>query len=128
MNYDFKKFENRRGRFEDRIAITKSYSIGFPTQFCEENNIGAYQYAILYWDSKTTAIGIEFNNISDKNSFSVAHSKQGYGASIGAKSFFKHNDINPLQYYGKYEAKKVNYDNKNIFVVELKTREDWVHF
>ena len=39
MDYNFKMFEGRNTRLEDRITITRSNSIGFPGKFYNDNSI-----------------------------------------------------------------------------------------
>jgi len=125
MSYKFVKFEAQHARVEDRITVTKSNSIGFPTGFYKKNNIGGKQYVVLYWDSEAKAIGIEFlNNDSEKSKFKIIHSKTGYGGSIITRSFFRINNIDPKKYYGRYLWKKVTDDvAETLYVIELKERD-----
>lgn len=108
MDFNFKKFEGRNVKTETRITITKSYTIGFPTKFYEDNKISEYKYAVLYWDEERLTIGLQFTNDNEeKSKFWISRSKK-YGGSIVAKSFFKANGIEPKEYTGKYEWEKVN--------------------
>ena len=87
MEYQFKKFEGRNVRLEDRITITKSNSMGFPQKFYQDNNIKDYKYVVFFWDEQNQAIGIHFtNNEEEKNKFSIIHSKTGYGGSVATRS------------------------------------------
>lgn len=124
-DYSFKKFQNRNARFESRISITKSNSIGFPTKFYKDNGIKQYKYVVLYYDKDKRAVGVQFtNDESEKNKFSISHSKQGYGGSIVARSFFATCNISPKKYYGKYEWKKYPLEGVGeLFVITLKERE-----
>ncbi len=121
--YDFTKFEGRNARLEDRITITKSNSIGFPTRFCEKNNIKSYKYVVLFWDKKNQAIGLHFiNDELEKNKFSITFSDR-YGGNIVARSFFRAHGLDPQKYHGKYDWKKENVDGiGEIYVVDLKTK------
>ena len=119
--YNFMKFEGRNTRTEDRITITKSFSIGFPTRFYQDNAIRKYKYAVLFWDSNNKAIGVHFsNNEDEKSRFSILHSKKGYGGSVVARSFFRVNDIDPEAFHGRYTWDKKNIEGiGDIFIIEL---------
>src|SRR3989338_3972893 len=108
MSFSFEKFENRHARHEDRITVTKSNTIGFPSQFYHKNGIKDFKYAVLFWDAANSAIGINFTNdeTEKKNAFLIARSKDGYGGSISARSFFRHYGIDPMTYYGRYNWQK----------------------
>jgi hypothetical protein len=121
MNYQFKKFENKNVRQEDKITITKSSSIGFPQRFYQDNNIKGFNYVVLFWDTDSSAIGINFsNNENEKNKFKILHSKLGYGGSIVARSFFRSNDIDVKIYYGRYVWEKVKLESgEELYVIKL---------
>ena len=125
MIYDFQKFEGKDVRLENRITITKSNSIGFPSFFYTKNKINSFKYVVLYWDKKNKAIGIYFNNNEqEKNKFTIIHSKSGYGGSVVSRSFFKSYNLNPKKYYGRYQWKKIKLENVGtVFVIELKKQE-----
>ncbi len=122
--YNFKKFENTHQRLEDRITITKTNSIGFPGKFYKDNNIKDFKYVVLYYDSDSKAVGIQFiADEGEKNKFTIMHSKLGYGGGIIARSFFKSNNIDPKLYYGRYVWEKYDNNGINLFVIKLKERE-----
>ncbi|MBU1457689.1 hypothetical protein KJ845_03205, partial [Patescibacteria group bacterium] len=104
MQYNFKKFQNTHGRYEGRITITASNSIGFPTKFFKENNIANYKYVVLYFDEQERALGIQFSNSDEEqHKFSLIKSNQGYGGSTVATSFFKKYEIDTKIHKGKYD-------------------------
>jgi len=125
MDYSFKKFEGRNVRKEDRITITRSFSVGFPQKFYEDNNIKQYKYVVFYYDESNRAIGIHFiNEDTEKNKFTIMHSKEGYGGSVVARSFLKANSIEPLKYHGRYEWTKVEANNiGELFVIDLTSKK-----
>ncbi|MDD3065943.1 MAG: hypothetical protein PHT24_06785 [Endomicrobiaceae bacterium] len=125
MEYNFKKFEGVNSRMENRITITNSNSVGFPTQFYNDNNIKRFEYVLLFWDAKNKAIGIKFTNEeSEKSRFKILHSKIGYGGSITARSFLKANNIDPKLYHGRYDWKKEKVEGiGEIFIIELKEKQ-----
>lgn len=120
MTYDFVKFEDRHARFESRITITGSYSIGLPTKFYRDNNIEDYQFAILFWDSKSKAIGIHFSNDEKEvGRIKIARTKD-YGGMIAVKSFFTKNEIDPKLYKGRYEWEKIEQSGVGaMYVIKL---------
>lgn len=125
MSYNFQKFEGRNVRLENRITITKSNSIGFPSKFYNDNKIKDFKFVILYWDKDNQAVGIKFtNDESEKNKFSIIHSKVGYGGSVIARSFFKACEINPKLYYGRYDWEKQNLENiGDIYIIIMKEKQ-----
>ncbi len=121
MGYQFKKFEGRNVRLENRITITKSNSIGLPQKYYQDNNIKKYKYAVFYFDKNNNAIGIHFTNDENEvNKFSILHSKIGYGGSIIARSFFKSCGIDPQKYHGRYNWKKENIEGVGeVYIIDL---------
>lgn len=118
----FEKFENRHKKAEERITITRSQSIGFPSQFYDDNNIKNFKFVELFWDGETREIGIVFTEEEPgkKSGFAIAKSKEGYGGSVVARSFFKHYKIDTKLVYGKYEWKKVQQQGAgDMFVIKL---------
>lgn len=124
MEYQFKKFEERNVRLEDRVTITRSNQIGFPTKFYQDNGIKNFKYVVLFWDQKNKAIGIHFTNAEEqKSTFSIIHNKK-YGGNAAVRSFFRINNIDPKIYYGRYNWKKHKLEEVgSIFVIELKERK-----
>lgn len=121
MDYSFKEFNDTTQHFENRITITKTYSMGFPTYFYENQNIRQFKYVTLFFDQNKKAIGIHFHNDDTKpNKFKISKDKQGRGAAISITSFLKTQQIDPLKYYGRYEWTKGPYKEKMLYVIELK--------
>lgn len=120
-DYNFKKFEGRNARLEDRITVTKSYSIGFPMKFYNDNNIKSYKFVILFYDEAKKAIGVFFTaDETDKNKFTIMHSKDGYGGSVVARSFFRSLNIDTKKYHGRYQwVKKTISGIGEAYVIDL---------
>lgn len=123
--YNFKKFVKTSQRSEDRITVTTSNSFGFPTKFYKDNKINQYKYVVVYYDEEQKAVGLHFtNDEEEKHKFSILRSKQGYGGSIVATSFFKTNNLNPKIYRGKYEWEKTTLEGVgDLFVIKLREKE-----
>ena len=124
MEYQFKKFEGRNIRLENRITVTKSNSIGFPQKFYQDSGIKNFKYVVLFWDEKNKAVGIYFtNNEKEENRFSITHSKAGYGGSVVARSFFRTYNIDPQVCHGRYAWEKYNLEGVGeIFTIQLKEK------
>lgn len=121
MAYNFKKFENTHGRYESRITITSGKSIGFPTKFFKENNIDSYKFVVLYFDEEQKAIGIQFSNDeNEQHKFTIIKSKDGYGGSVVATSFFKKYEIDTKTHKGKYDWEIEDTPFGNMFIIKLK--------
>ncbi|MBI4062442.1 hypothetical protein HY410_00815 [Candidatus Gottesmanbacteria bacterium] len=118
---DWVRFEDVGKRWEKRITVTKGATIGFPTSFYKEKGISQYKFVLLYYSPQAKAIGIFFNNdASEKGKIKIAHSKQGYGAGINAKAFFRANAIDYVKYSGKYIWTKERFEDKELYVIKLK--------
>lgn len=122
----FEKFEHRHKKAEGRITVTKSNSIGFPAQFYTDNNIKDFNFVELFWNADTREIGIVFtkDEPEKKSGFAITKSKEGYGGSIVARSFFKHYKIDTKTVSGKYEWVKVPQETTgDMFVISLVNRQ-----
>lgn len=121
MDYNFKEFSATSQHFENRITITKTYSLGFPTYFYVSQNIQQFEYITLFYDQIRNALGIYFHNDETKpNKFKVSADKKGRGASSSITSFLKIQHLDPLKYAGKYEWIKKSHEGKELYVIELK--------
>lgn len=116
------------GRYEDRITVTRSRSIGLPKAFFDDNNVGDYQYAALYYDKQNLAIGIVFINEHEPGSIKITRNNNGYGGQIPAISFFKANRINTKKFAGRYDYEKKNLNELGfdkpgeMFIVKLEEK------
>ncbi len=122
--YNFQRFERNNSRLGNKISIIKSYEIGLPLSFYEQNKLFNYKYTVLFYDSLKNAIGIQFtNDKSQKGILSVSRASKGGGARISVASFFKANGIDPITCAGRYEW--VKYEDPHVgslFVIDLGKR------
>jgi len=121
--YKFKRFTKTHSKTDDRISITRSYTIGMPGQFVRQNLDSKPRYMVLFFDMEKSAMGIRFtNDDTEEGKFSVIYSKVGYGATVIARSFFRINNINIDTVRGKYVWKKQHIDGiGELFVIEFKS-------
>ena len=131
MSYSFQRFTDVGKRFEDRITITRGRAIGLPTRFYNDNKIGDFKFAVLFYDKQKNAIAIMFtNNADEQGRIAIARSGDSYGGHILATSFFKANRINSKKYANRYDYKKISgaeaglSDQTDLFVIELREREE----
>ena len=94
------------GRYEDRITVTRSRSIGLPKAFFDDNHVADYKFATLYYDKGNSAIGIVFTNDEEPGKVTINRNNNGYGGQIPAISFFKANRINTKKFAGRYDYEK----------------------
>ena len=121
---NFQKFERTNSRQENRITVTMSNSIGFPTKFYQDQILKDFKYAVLYYDPLEMIVGIQFTNSDEeKHKFSILRSKKGYGGAIVATSFFKFYNIDLIKYHNRYEWKKESAENiGELFTIKLTPR------
>jgi hypothetical protein len=128
MSYNFIKHTQVGRRFEERITITRSRHVGFPTQFYKDNALETYNFAVLFYDKEKNAIGIKFSAEKEDGAIAIARHSKGYGGYISATSFFKANRINTKKYAGRYEYNKVPLtslgfeESGDLYVLELKEK------
>jgi hypothetical protein len=125
MDYAFVKFKGGKGKQESVITIQKPNSLGFSSQFYQDNIVNEFKYAILYYDSGNRAIGIKLtNNEEEENKYCIAHAKKGHAGSIVSKSFFKTNNIDPYKYVTRYHWEKERFDGiGDLFIIKLQEKK-----
>ncbi|SRR5260221_3823474 len=103
------KFTNVNKRREERLTITRSGSIGFPSQFYLDNQIANFKFTVLYYDEEQKKIGLQFtSDENEKDKISIVHDKNGHGGYVLARNFFKTYKIDPNNFAGRYEYLKEN--------------------
>ncbi len=122
----FKKFENINKKLEDVITVTKTGSIGFPKFFYSKNNLKDFPYVTLFYDEELKIIAIQFtSDETEKSKIRILPpSKDGYGASIIARGFFKTYGLESYDYFGKYNYKIEEIEGiGKAFTIQLKKKE-----
>lgn len=124
MEYKFSKFTALKQRSVDKISITGSNTFNFPSKFYKDNSLDNYKYVILYYDSTSSVIGLQFtNDETEKFKLKIQKSDRGYGGFISATSFFKTNNIDTKVYKGRYNWKKEDIENiGELYIIDLKER------
>src|SRR3989344_6450105 len=125
QQYNLQKFEFVNKRRTNRgISIRGSGAIAFPAKLYDDNNIKNYKYVVLYLDKQQKLLGIHLtSDEEEKSRFSITRSKQAYGGYITVHSFFKVNDIDPKKYAGEYPWKKISFDGKDLFLINLNEKK-----
>lgn len=123
---NLKKFEGTKARLENRITVTASNSFGYPRKFYKDNNIENFKYVVLYYDEKNKVIGFLFTNSEEEgHKYTLIKSKQGYGASIVATSFFRTYNLDSKKYRGRYDWEKRNLEGVGeLYVIRLVERQE----
>ncbi len=119
---NFTKFQGVNKREEDRITVTSTRSLGFPTKFYQENDLNSQKYVTLFFDKSNLTIAFRFHSDeAEPHKYTLLKSKQGYGANAMAMSFFKLNDIDARKYRGRYVYTKQNHPEMgDLYFIELK--------
>jgi len=125
MELLFEKFSGTNARLDDRISITVNRAFGFTKKYFDDNKLSNFKYVVLFYDKKNMAIGFQFiNDEKEPHKFTLIRSKQGYGASVVATSFFKTYNLEPKKFRGKYPWKRKNMPEiGRLFIIYLKDKE-----
>src|SRR3989338_5095460 len=118
------KFTNVNKRREERLTVTRSGALGFPSQFYLDNNVKDYKYTVLYFDQDQMQVALQFSNDdNEKDKISIIHSKTGNGGYIQARNFFKSCKLDPGVYVGRYEySKETDPGIGQLLVIKLKEK------
>lgn len=124
----WQKFQSTNQKFEERISISTNYSFGFPKTFYDRNNLEDYKYLVIFYDPEEKAIGFQFtNNQDEKHKFHIYRSKEKYGVSVTAKSFFNTYNIDPKTFKGKYTGTKTDVDGiGTLYTINLNEHQNKV--
>jgi hypothetical protein len=103
---DLKIFESKGARVKDnRITITEESTILFNAGFCHRATLNDTNYVVLAYSKKNNAIAFKF--ISEKSApGALKIIRRGSSASIGTRSFFTYNLLDPKEWAGHYEPFK----------------------
>lgn len=118
------KFTNVNKRREERLTVTRSGAMGFPSQFYLDNSVRDYKYTVLYFDQDQMKVALQFSNDdNEKDKISIIHSKTGNGGYIQARNFFKSYKLDPGIYVGRYDySKETDPTIGQLLVIKLKEK------
>lgn len=129
--YNFTETPNTTGKVIDTITLTANEYLSFPTFFIDKHRLkerGTELYAKMFYDAQKKAVAIQFTPEKNAGLYKVNFSPQ-YGATCKIRSFLRNNEIDTETFANKYEYKKfpaseLGMEGSDIFVVNLKRREE----
>lgn len=128
MQYNFQHSPYTQERMiGDFLSITSPGRIGLPKRFLARYSIQRGVRAILYWDAESRTLAIAFTGEADPAAHPVGFT-QKYGAFINAARFFRHHQLNPSKFVGRYPyTVSAGPDvgiatNETVFLMSLKKR------
>lgn len=111
MNVNFSNFQRYTkdvSRIVDKITLTTSKQIGFPQAFARKHGIHDYEGVILYWESESKAVAVEFTNDISQRGFTRMVKSDKYGAYAGVSTFLSTHSIDPKSYQRRYDYQKID--------------------
>ncbi len=115
---NFKEFDSKMaGRTIDKVSITKSNLINFPTFFFKANKLESKTHAILYYNEVENQMAIKFIDSNEPKAFKLLGDRK-YGAYISAKSFLLANKISAKRTV-RYGYTKEIVGDDSIYVIDL---------
>src|SRR5665213_1235130 len=123
----FKKFVKSSNRIIDKISITSGGAIGFSTSFADEHELSNFSGIILYWNSETKEIGIQFTATTGEEIIKLMTNAHAGGRTANAKSFFALNRIDINRYKGRKSYRMVTFNqldannpsNDKMYIIRL---------
>lgn len=103
----FKKFIKTASRIVDKISVTAGGVVGFSTSFSQEHKLDTFKSAVLYWNSDSQEIGIEFSANEMEGIPKLRANNNGSGYTVNAKAFFAVNHIDTVKHRGSYPYKVI---------------------
>jgi hypothetical protein len=113
----FQKFTKTGTRgYTPKVSIWQRGQIGFNQGAARKLNLGEYEFAILFYDSDTRRIGVNFTNDGNEEGAIKLSTRSSGGASLSARAF--------LDFYGidHSDTKKydISFDEENkLYVIQL---------
>lgn len=121
--FSFKIFESP-GKYNPTISLGKSKRFGLSTSFLEKHKLLDTKSVRLMYDDAKNAIAFLFfkEGPADRTTQKVVVMNVG-GAYVNAKSFLGINNINAEQYMGRYEPQKIKTEDGDVYIIELKEKQ-----
>lgn len=100
-----------------QISIWSRGQIGFNSGAIEKYKLNNFNYAVLFFDKNTRAIGVMLTNDKEEPGAMKLVKRKSGGFSFSAQSFLKHYEID----YSKTIRHDLTYDEKeNMYTFQLK--------
>jgi len=118
IKYKFTRYERNYFRGDTRIGINKSGLIRLSSGFSRITNVANFKYVVLFYDTSNKAIAFKFTNTQENGALKVT--KDRTSATISAISFIKANNLNPKNYSGRYDWKKLSIPSiGEVYIIDI---------
>lgn len=106
------------------IAITNGGIISIYSGFYRKYNIKKFTHCLLLIDKAQSLIGLQFGGEElGIGCYKIVPDKDYKTASISTPNFFKLNELNLNDWFGKYAPQEVNDGNRgNLFMIDLESK------
>lgn len=120
-DFNFEQYTGHIPRGDTKIAINKTGLIRISSSFYRVTNVKNYKYVILFYDKINKAIAFKFTNKIEAGALKVTRDRTA--GTISTTSFFKANNLNLRNYFGRYSWKKLALPNiGEVYIIELSKR------
>jgi hypothetical protein len=110
----FEIFINKKGKkYTPSVSIFKTAFISFNKILIEKINLRQFRYAVFYFNSETSEIGIEFTNQEKAGAYRILKTRSA--CVIGCKAFLNFFNIT----YPQFDLEMVH--GKKLYVIKVKT-------
>lgn len=120
-NFEEIRSSRTRGGGGYFIGVTKLGSISFYGDFLIKENLGQFQKCLILLDKEQNLIGLQLGNVElGAGLYNILNQGKNYRI-IFAGNFFMRNNINIVDWYGKYVPLK--FENRpNCFYIDLENK------
>lgn len=117
-NNKFKKYEGGFPRGSMKISINRPGVLRLSSAFCRLTNITKYEYAELFYNESTNAIGFHPTHELQEGASKITKDKKA--AAISISLFLRANNLDVKKYFGKYDySKQILADIGDLYIIEL---------
>lgn len=123
-SYNLTKFVSVGSRTGNYFISFNKSGFMISSGFYLKERIKYFSKVVLYFDPERISVGIEFtSDDTAEGAFALTHGNQGRTGSISARSFVIANNLNKKEYFGRRNPKKINYQGREVFVIDLINQE-----